>query len=264
MYIPYDKENNRIYADDIRTAFPNAACFVSSGDNIPSTGIDWQSLEQQKNLLLINRFVKNYVCGKSSNLDPLTMSESEKLNSYGYVTVLDKDYNLIAYFTYPSINSVGDTLAFTTCFVEGKPEIERVRALLQNVQKYTVDALFYRENITTIHPDGTETVTTYLRLDESKLPAYLRENAVYYGTGASDNQTILRRQIAFRNHSTNPSDVTCFAIDADRLLLSPNTKYGENFKWAFYDENKDMIGIVTSSEDITFNAVETTIDLSGN
>lgn len=266
VYIPYNKKENKIYAEDICAAFPDAACFVSSGDNIPSSGIDWQSLEQQKNLLLINRFVKSYVSGESSTLDPLTMSESEKLNSYGYVTVLDKDYNLIAYFTYPSINSVGDTLAFTTCFVEGKPEIERVRTLLQNVQSYNVESLFYRENITTIHPDGTETIATYLRLDESKLPAYLRENAVYYGSGPGAGNTslamqILRRQMAFQNHSTNPSDVTCFAIGADYLLWSPDAKYRENFSWAFYDENKDMIGIVTPSEDITFNAVETIIDL---
>ena len=258
FYIPYDKEKNECKVSDITAVLPEAASVENGGHSVIVSSIDWKSYEAIVSLYPLIPNVSRYLKGRISTLPSHKLRDSFGLilDNGNLIAVLDKDWNMIAYCVVPRGTKPGDNLEFVTGFkYNGFDDIKKAQEQVKNVKSYTVDDLFYRENVTTINPDGTENLSQYLCLDVEKLPEELKESAAYYSLYNSVFEAY-GLQTDIRKHWSTPEKDTSFLL----YLTTKLTAKKIDNEISIWNENRDLIAFVSFDNEIT-REVETVIDL---
>ena len=189
VYVPIDVDAKKINIADVKAAFPNAAGFYAWGMGGPSAA-ELVNMKNDPEAILLNVLpIRRYLEGNPKNLAAPEFSRAGQENLYlgnksmTYAVVVDKDYNMIAYCVTP-YGFTESEMPFILCNVEGKPVIERAKALLDAAKKLSADA-FYMENHVTTKEDGTTNTTSYLKVNRNKLPAGLGDIVYFSFAGSS-------------------------------------------------------------------------------
>lgn len=194
--VSYNKTERTFTNGDVVSAIPDAA--VIGVKVFPAAyKRDDFSLEE---ILLTNSWIGSYCSGEITQSGPIALNASDRpfnankvqqlygnryVTKYEYaihfsiITVLDKDFNLIAYSIVPPAYS-GDTLAFTTCVYNGRDKIDAIRNKMASFDRTTTKLeknLFYCEK------DGD---LGYLRFDQEKVSKKIGEVA-YFAMGGKDS-----------------------------------------------------------------------------
>jgi hypothetical protein len=131
-------------------------------------------------------------------------------------------------------------MPFILCHVEGKTVIDRAKALLAAAKELSADA-FYMENHITTREDGKTSTTSYLRINESKLPAEL-DDIVYYSNNFV-SQGLVRNWIS---NISNPLAHITWSADIQnapfRALESWSYFGNGNKLFIFYNADREIVG----------------------
>lgn len=268
--IPWDNENGRLNAADIAAAIPDAYYISAGGSrgNWTYESVPWDTPEVQLLLLATNSGLSDYVQGKTNKLPASKREGFFNLSKsyYSIITVINDDYQLIAYGVLP-LKYNAEMIYLTTCQIGGKEVLDSLKKNLNSLTKEvkTINAeLFYKEFVTTIHPDGVEDTKAYLRIDQSKLPSAL-SNAVYYKKGGDmDKESLISNMLSLNNYAPDTDEYARFNVIGKEHELDLKAHYGEDWNMFFYDENKILIANVEQKANINATAIATVVNLQEN
>ena len=259
-----------LYANDIAALIPDAYYVFAGGygSNWSYSSIDWNTDEVRMTILL-NAF-RDYVTGKSSTLPEPAITPKmnrnfsvTKYHATGFVKVINKECQLIAYAVFPPRYS-DDTIFLTTCQVGGKDVLDQIRSSKKNIPQYSVTDLRCKEYVTTIHSDGTADISEYIYFNESKLPNNLMQEAVYYSQGAKPSastyvDSLLDYQKYAVEDGTYDSNFHKFAEKRSSLHLG---RVSGEYYFYLYNANKELIAVVKDTNNS--NVIETIEEETAN
>jgi len=270
--IPCNKNEKTFSKEDVVTAFPNGLCIASGAYGFAATWGDknaYNSNFSLKSLLLSNSFVRGYCEGKRATLSKSKLSEypNSILNIDGLTslrfdaseykhedydintsdcfriyTILDNDFNLIAYCVIPPYYS-GDTLTFTTCFYDGRKEIDAVRTKMSSFERTTPKL---DKNLFAYERDGE---IGYLRFDEDAVTKKIGKVA-YYSTAstASYDGTVQSIGSVWASKECNLFKDFANSAYGELYTVDEGCSYGaftrEGAVIFLYNEDKETIGYI--------------------
>ena len=268
--IPWDNEKGRLNAADIAAAIPDAYYINAGGNrgNWTYESVPWDTPEVQMLLLAKHSGLSDYVQGKTNKL-PAAKTEgffNLSKNFYSIITVINADYQLIAYGVLP-LKYNDEMIYLTSCQIGGKEALDGLKKNLQSLTKEikVLNAeLFYKEYVTTIQPDGTEETKAYMRMNQSKLPSALT-NAMYYKKGSDmDKESLISDMLSLNNYAPDTDENARLNIIGGEHELYLKGHYGTDWNMFFYDENRMLIASVKQATNINANAIATVINLQEN
>ena len=240
---------------DICGVFPNAEYFDVSGWGGTTPAAFAQKDLSPMALLLDSGPVKESLGGPKYGVPPFSKRTAKGTNDVGYsggnnmlnITVLDKDLNLLGYCVIaPQTDLTGVTsLTFTTCNVNGKEIIDRIKKNINSVKKIDPSVVYIEKIIETL-PDGSEQSKMYFRLDEKNAPAALN-NIKYYKIASGGDKAALVR------HYTGLSNPIICTFGTDTVSTNVFRKRDPSFEkdfLYFLDGNMELLGILQLPDEV--------------
>lgn len=275
--VPYDRATGVMKYSDIYEAIPNAVTISCRKLGIVNgeKGI-LENYKQQygnQNYSLMSLYIKSskiysYATAAVGSqgyilLDPVSPNPNGKIqldlkNCAAIITVLDKDYNLIAYSVVPPLYS-GDNISFSLCHFSDRETIERIRQFTLDFYKKVPEfdlAAGYFEKIVTESDDGTETEMYRFGVDTSKLPGAMKK-AKYYSI-RWNNRTIqvhtrcLETYLNYFEDGGEFKEIFDFNKEFDSEYFHRAVNL-EDILVFLYDENYKVIGYATTENGIRMN-----------
>lgn len=246
--IPYNVSDGTISYEDILKAIPNAADVGGAGFVIreefarPSTNVNDYSL---LSILLSNHHLQEKINKNSSlaingSLNPQKYYRTHLQNTIHFVSVLDKNCNMIAYCIIPPYYT-SSTITFTTCFYDGKDEIEAIKDKTRSFEKYVTKL---DKNLFQYEQRGE---LAYLCFDKDEVENRIGEVA-YYALSHKNNESSNKYGGAWRHIENNILRDKGYA---DFYSIDTGTNY-EFYSWddgvlLLYNKDKETIGYVDYS-----------------
>ena len=158
-------------------------------------------------------------------------------NNMAILTVLTKDLTLVGYCVIPPQFPLAEAthLTFTTCELNGKEEISRLKNTINNVQKLDPSLLYCEKIITTLE-DGTEQSEIYMHVNEKNLPASVKDFKYYCIKSGGDKNALLR-------YYSVGSNAKLYEYGVDTI-------WGNNFAKGDPSYEKDYFFFISESKDI--------------
>lgn len=185
--VPYNAETKELLYSSVYEAIPNSVIIACS--KYAASKANEMNISPEL-ILLENRNISLYIQlqRKNGNGDYFSLKEcsptpESKLKVYdeddiSVITVLDKDYNLLAYSFVPPSYSKSE-IAFTLCYLNYRKEIEEIRDFAKNFEKRVPNI----DSAAVTYEKDSQGELVHLKIDENKLPNSIKlEDIKYYVT----------------------------------------------------------------------------------